>query len=294
MRPNHANRPIPVVLLGLLLLLPTFAGAATAIHSPVDGRNRIAADPEDPAGYIELGEYFLHLGNAEEAIQVLKTGQIKGLPSPDLLVSLSRAYQAEELMAKSEEAARAALALDPEHVPAHLRMGEIYFRLGWAKSGLESFRTAVDLAPDQTEPKVKLVGGMLEAGQLAQAEETCLEFVSVDPENVDLWLSLGQILEKQEKRRAAFTTYGQILVLDPQNSVAFARQGRLFCQFGQFQAAETACRKALEIDEENSLAHAYLGIACSYLGQNNEARKHAAIAEKAGLNMVSVWKKIGQ
>jgi len=294
MRPNLANRPILLLLLGLLLLVPAVGGAATEIHSPVDGRNRIAEDPEDPAGYIELGEYFLRLNNAEEAIDVLLTGQNKALPSADLLVSLSRAYEAEELMAKSEEACRAALDMDQEHVEAHLRMGEIYFRMGWPKSGLDSFRTAVNLAPEQTEPKVKLVGGMLEAGQVADAEQACLEFVSVDPDNVDLWLSLGQILEKQEKRRAAFTTYGQILVLDPKNSTAYARQGRLFCQFSQFEAAESACRKALELDENNAIAHAYLGIACSYLGRNNEARKHAAIAEKAGLNMVSVWKKIGQ
>ena len=207
---------------------------------------------------------------------------------------LSRAYEALELMARAESVTQEALAIDPQSVAAHQRMGEIYFRMGWPKSGLDSFRQAVALAPQETGPKVKLVGGLLEAGQLAEAEQACLEFVSVDADNVDLWLSLGQIFEKQEKPRVAFTTYGQVLVLDPENSTAYARQGRLFCQFSQFEAAETSCRKALELDEDNALAHAYLGIACSYLGRNNEARQHAAIAEKAGLNMLAVWRKIGQ
>ena len=281
---------VPAFLLALFL-----SGSAMAeVNSAVDGRALIAGDPEDPAGYIALGEYYLRMGNYAEAATTLQTGRNKALPSADLLVSLSRVYEAQEAVAKAEAAASDALQIDPDHVAAHLRLGEIYFRMNWPTTGLERFRQAVALAPDQTEPKVKYVGGLLEAGQIDQAEQACLEYVSVDPENVDLWLSLGQILEKQEKRRAAFTTYGQILVLDPENSTAFARQGRLFCQFGQYQAAETACRKALELDEENALAHAYLGIACSYLGQNNEARKHAEIAEKAGLNMVSVWKKIGQ
>lgn len=280
----------PALLLALL-----FAGAEAAeVNSPVDGRALIAANPEDPAGYIALGEYFLRVKNYDEAAKTLQTGRNKALPSADLLVVLSRVYEAQEAVAKAEATASAALELDPEHVGAHLRLGEIYFRMNWPKSGLDFFKQAVALAPDQTEPKVKYVGGLLEAGQIDQAEQACLEFVSVDPENVDLWLSMGQILEKQEKRRAAFTTYGQVLTLDPKNSIAYARQGRLFCEFGQYQAAEASCRKALELDEENALAHAYLGIACSYLGRNNEARKHAEIAEKAGLNMVSVWKKIGQ
>lgn len=285
---------IRAAVVGLAVLIFCPVAALAAVASPVEGQALIAADPESPAGYIALGEFYLKNGSLQEAAEILKTGHIKAQASADLLVLLSRVYEAQEFMAKAEAITQEALVVDETNVAANMRMGEIYFRMGWPKSGLDSFREAVALAPDQTEPKVKLVGGLLEDGQLAAAEQTCLEFVSVDGDNVDLWLSLGQIFEKQEKREAAFTTYGQILVLDPQNSMAYARQGRLFCQFSQFDAAETACRKALEIDEDNALAHAYLGIACSYLGRNNEARQHATIAENAGLNMLSVWKKIGQ
>ena len=287
-RTSHAA----ILCLTLLILIP--AGVFAGVGSSVEGQAMIAADPEDPAGYIALGELHLENNHLKKAAQILETGRNKALPSADLLVLLSRVYEAQEFVARAESVTQEALAIDDKSVAAHLRMGELYFRLGWPKSGLDSFRQAVALAPDETGPKVKLVGGLLESGKLPEAEQACLEFVSVDADNVDLWLSLGQIFEKQEKHRAAFTTYGQILVLDPKNSVAYARQGRLFCQFSQFDAAETACRKALEIDQDNALAHAYLGIACSYLGRTNEARQHAAIAEKAGLNMVAVWKKIGQ
>ena len=282
------------ILLGLSLLAMMPFAALAAVGSSVEGQAMIASDPEDPAGYIALGEFLLKNNRLEAASEILETGRNKAHASADLLIVLSRVYEARELMARAEAVTHEALIVDEENVAAHLRMGEIYFRMGWAKSGLDSFREAIALAPNATEPKVKLVGGLLEAGQIAQAENTCLEFVSVDGDNVDLWLSLGQIFEKQEKRRAAFTTYGQALVLDPKNSEAYARQGRLFCQFSQFEAAETACKKALQLDEDNALAHAYLGIAYSYLGNTNEARKHATIAENAGLNMLSVWKKIGQ
>ncbi|MBU8871093.1 MAG: hypothetical protein KOO60_09565 [Gemmatimonadales bacterium] len=291
---RFATYPVPrAVILSLTLLAMAYTAAPAEVNSSVEGQALISANPENPAGYIELGEFLLENNRYEKSVEVLENGRQKALPSVDLLVVLSRAYEARGFMARAESVIHEALTIDGKSVAVHLRLGEIYFLMGWPKSGLDSFRDAIALAPQEAEPKVKLVGGLLEAGLLAEAEESCLKFLSMDGDNVDLWLSLGQVLENQEKRRAAFTTYGQILVLDPDNSVAYARQGRLFCQFSQFDAAETSCRKALELDEENAIAHAYLGIALSNLGRNNEARKHAAIAEKAGLNMLSVWKKIG-
>ncbi len=230
----------------------------------------------------------------EEAAAILERGRTKAPPSAHLLVSLGEAYEAQDLLGRAEAVTREALVIDPDNVRAHLRMGDLYFRLGWPKSGLDSYLQAVALAPDDPAPKVQLIAGYLEAGQPVVAENDCLKFISEHPGHPELWLSLGQIFEKQEKRREAFTTYGQVLTLDPGNSMAYARQGRLFCEFSQFTSAEAACRQALALDSENSLAHAYLGIACSYLGQSEEARKHAQIAESAGLNMMSVWKKIGQ
>jgi Flp pilus assembly protein TadD len=129
---------------------------------------------------------------------------------------------------------------------------------------------------------------------VAQAEEQCLRFVSADTDNADLWMALGRIFEHQGKQREAFTTYGQVLSLEPDRARAFARQGKLFCEFSQFQAAEASCRRALELDEHDALAHAYLGIALSRLGNNDEARRHAEIAEAAGMNMTSVWRQLTQ
>ena len=134
----------------------------------------------------------------------------------------------------------------------------------------------------------------MDIGETAEAEDLCLQFISTDPDNPDLWLALGRSFEKQGKNREAFTTYGQVLSLDPEDAEAYARRGRLFCRFSQFEAAEDACRKALSLDPDNMVAHAYLGIACSYLDKGKDARKHARIAEAGGMNMGAVWEKLGK
>lgn len=287
--PIRARRPLVGLILPLLLLmaLPALAGQVT---SRAEGAALVADHPENPASYMDYGRLLMGQQDYKAAAEILEKGRAKARPSADLLVLLSKVYQRDELFARAEAATREALLLDPAHIKAHLCMGEIYFRLGWNKSALESLEQAVALAPDDDLPKVRLVEALCRDQQLQAAEDQCLQFLATNNQSPDLWLSLGQVFEKQERRRQAFTTYGQVLTIDPDNSMAFARQGRLFCQFGQFTSAESACRRALELDPDNALGHAYLGIACAKLGQNSEAREHAEIAEDAGLNMLSVWR----
>jgi tetratricopeptide (TPR) repeat protein len=280
-----------LVLTPILLLV-----AASAFAGPVKSRESgealLAAKPAEASSYLQYAEYLMDVGAYKDAAIVLENGCKLAPASADLLVRLGEIYSARGLDAHAESVTREALKVDPEHVVAHLRMGEIYFRQGWNKSGLTSFRQAVELAPDDQEPKVQLVIGLCEDKQFAAAENQCLEFISSHSQSPDLWLSLGEVFEKQNKQQQAFTTYGQVLTIDPENSQAYARQGRLFCQFGQFHSAVSVCQRALELEPDNALGHAYLGIACAKLGRNDEARRHAEIAENGGLNMVSVWKII--
>ncbi len=284
--------------LSLLLLIPVLLLATTAlaleVNSQVEGQGLIAENPLDPQAYILFSNFMQDQGNFKGAQKILETGRAKAHPSADLLVELCKVLEAQDRTSQAEAMALAALDVDPNHSEANICLGEIYFKMGWQNSALDAFERALVLDPNGTRPKVKLLGGFMAGGLLQQAEDRCHEFLASESDNVDLWLSLGLILEKMEKRKAAFATYGQVLTIDSKNSIAYSRQGRLFCEFGQFSAAETSCVRALDLDPENFLAHAYLGIACSYLGEKDRALIHAEKAEKAGMNMTVVWKKIGR
>ncbi len=291
-RQNYSIRLRCLVLVPILLMISA-PGGAESVKSRVMGESQIAQYPDEALYYIQYADFLFKNKAYKEAAELLQRGNRRATPSADLLVKLGEAYENQGMVKRAQTATMDALKVDPNHMQAHVRMGEIYFALGWNKSGLDSFRDAVKLAPQEDLPKVRLVGGLCADEQLVAAENQCLEFISTQPQSPDLWLSLGQVFENQEKRRAAFTTYGQVLSIDPENSLAYARQGRLFCEFGQFTSAESSCRKALELQPDNALGHAYLGIACAKLGQNDEARIHAEFAENSGLNMLSVWKIIG-
>ena len=283
-----------VLILLVLAMFPCPADAEGKIDSKVEGNSLIAEKPLDPASYINFSRFLVKIGELPEAEEILEIGRSKANSSSNLLVELAVVYEARGRFSKAEAVAREAVALDPKNMDAHIRLGEIHFRMRAKKAGVGCYRRAVALSSREALPRVRLVNGLMDIGETAEAEDLCLKYISSDPDNPDLWLALGRSFEKQGKNREAFTTYGQVLTINSREAEAYARQGRLFCRFGQFEAAEEACRKALSLDQDNLVAHAYLGIACSHLDNGKDARKHARIAEAGGMNMGSVWEKLGK
>lgn len=266
--------------------------AVPSVGSRAAGEALVAADPAQAVNYLAYAAWLEAAGDLPEAAAVLEAGCHRaGSPAP-LLLELSRLYRRLGRPARAEAVAREALVLLPDSPAAHLGLGDVYLDLGWPQAALESFEAAARLAPGDAVPRTRVVAALLAAGRAHEAEEACLRFLADLPETADLWLALGSVFEKQEKLREAFTTYGQALALDPASAEALARQGRLFCRFGQFDAAADACRRALQLDQDNLLAHACLALACSRLGEDDQARHHARIAEAGGLDLGSFWPRL--
>ena len=265
---------------------------ASPVSSRAEGEALLAAAPDQARNYLAYADWLAQAGDLQEAAAVLEAGCRQAAAPAPVLLELAGLYRRLGKLPRAEALAREALVLMPESYAAHLCMGDVYLALGWPKSALESYEEAVRLVPGDSAPRTRMVAGLLEAGNASVAEDACLKYISAHPDDPQLWLALGQVFEKQDKLREAFTTYGQVLALDPAAAEALARQGRLFCRFGQFSSAADACRRALTLDDGNLVAHAYLGIACSYLGEADQARHHAQIAEAGGLNMTAVWKKL--
>ncbi|MBM4129921.1 tetratricopeptide repeat protein [bacterium] len=263
-----------------------------SVSSRAAGEALVAADPAQAVNHLAYAGWLEAAGDLPAAAAVLEAGCHHAKDPAPLLLELSRLYLRLGRPARAEAVSRQALVLLPDSPAAHLGLGDAYLESGWPQAALESFATAVRLAPRDVVPRTRVVAALLAAGRAHEAEEACLRHLAEAPEAPALWLALGSVFEKQEKLRQAFTTYGQALALEPGSAEALARQGRLFCRFGQFDAAADACRRALQLDGGNLVAHAYLGIACSRLGDDEQARHHARIAEAGGLDLGLVRQKL--
>ena len=262
--------------------------------STAEGRALIAADPQDPAGYVQVGLAALRSGDNAAAVKVLTDGRTTALPSAQLLVLLGAARLEESRLADAEEATQAALKLDPAIPGGQLQLGAIFARIGWPETALDCYEKALAQSPNDPDAQAALVYGLIGAGRAAQGEQECRRFLGAGMADAGLLIALGESLEAQEALRDAFNVYGRAIVVDPRSAGAHARRGRLFCRFGQFDAAASECRTALTLDPDAALAHAYLGIAYAEQGQTEAAREHVLQAEAGGMRMDSVWGKLAQ
>lgn len=266
----------------------------TGTNTLAEAKARIAANPNDPAGWLDLAAAQCRAGDYAAAAKTLEEARQKTAPSADLLYLLGAVYAQQDRLADAEAATRGALTLQPKHVGAHCQLGIIFGRIGWHESAVESFEDALAVAPESLPAQLGLVGALIEAGHAAAGEKAAREFLGRTPREAALWVALGEALEARENLKEAFAAYGRALAEDSKCADAYARRAHLFCRMGQFEAAQNECRTALSFAPDHPLAHAYLGVACAYLGQKEEARRHALTAEQAGLHMGSVWEKLGK
>ncbi len=295
-RPSAGAVLLVIGVMGLAAGGSGVAGAAAPQGGATiaEGRARIAAAPQEPAGYLIAAQALRAAGDLDGAVRLLAEGRAKATPSAPLLAMLGGLLVQQNRLADAEATTRAALEVDPRHLDAHLQLARIYERLDWHSSAAECYRRVLELAPAHREAQEGLAAALLAARQPRAAEEACRGILAGDPERPAVWIALGEALEQQERLREAFASYGRAVALDAGSGGAHSRRARLYCRFAQFEAAALECRAALAIDPDDPLAHAYLGIAATQLGQAETARAHALRAEAAGMNMDAVWRQIGR
>ncbi|MFH1844554.1 MAG: tetratricopeptide repeat protein [bacterium] len=257
-------------------------------------RAALGLDPDFVDAHLQLADISLRLGWLNHGITSLKRAvqldpkhgrawlrlgqaQLEGRFYKDAAVSLVNACE----------------YLDPA-TDALVALGNLRLQQHRYDESTRFFQQALNDDDSDIEAQRGLVCSLLGENQAHDAETACRDFLARNPDRPELWLALGEVLEKQEKLTEAFGSYGQALGLDPQYTAALSRRGRLYCRFQQYDAAAVECRNALALDPDDSLAHAYLAIACANLGQKDEARQHAQTAEAAGMRMESVWEIIGR
>lgn len=278
----------------LLIASVSVVCAPVAISSRQEGEALVAAAPTDVEACLAYAAWLTTAGELQEAASVLEAGCHRVAAPGRALLALAETERRLGKLTRAEAAAREALPLLPRSAEARVCMGDIYRDLDWPQSAIDSYEAALALSPGLVAAQVNLVAVLSRSGRGADARARCLAFIDAAPAEAQLWLALGQVFEDQDKPREAFNTYGQVLSLDANSAEAWARQGRLYCRFGQFAPAADACRRALELDDGNLLAHAWLGRAASCLGDQEQARRHAQIAEAGGMDMSSVWRKLNQ
>lgn len=88
--------------------------------------------------------------------------------------------------------------------------------------------------------------------------------VNEDPQNVQAWTKLGNILMDSQRYSEAVEAYGKVLEIEPGNVNVRVDAGVCYRRMGRPDLAAEYFRKAIELDPSHPYAHRNLGIVLAF------------------------------
>lgn len=122
---------------------------------------------------------------------------------------------------------------------------------------------------------------------LQESEAKLRRFLSVDPDNAELLISLANIKHRQGDFNEAEQLFVKALMLQPGNSFAHNGLGQLYLSGHRFSEAEAHFLKAIEASGSNAAVNHNLGLAYLYQEKWGEAARSFQNAYENGLTLPS-------
>lgn len=138
-------------------------------------------------------------------------------------------------------------------------------------SGLTALqmKSVFKLPPDGV--KVKLMLGLLNERQWAQAEAAAKKGLASHPQALVFHNVLGSALAGQRKWAEAIDSFRQVVAIAPQSMETHSQLGMLYSQLGRHDEAVASYHKAVALKPDFAELHCNLGILLSRLGRHAEA-----------------------
>lgn len=239
----------------------------------LDAAPSVAGEPVDPLAVLEA------LPPPERApaapVTPLDTTGLDDICERYVLAS--EKYIEQGLMLAANDACMEVIRLNPDYLPIHLRLGEIYERDGRKDEALIKYQLLIDtyvargepqraidvyyrlieLSPDTILPRSRLAELLRAEGRNEEAAQQ-LAIVA------GAYFRMGQTTKALEEYRRA-------LQWSPANAELHAQYGQALLKLDRTEAALVAFRRALELDQRNPVHIARINMALAIMGEQPAA-----------------------
>jgi len=180
----------------------------------------------------------------------------------------------------ARQAARKALALDPNLAAAHCQLGDLFMSYDWDWSGAErEMRRAVELDPNSLRVRDTLGDLLTALGRFPEALEQKRRAVAVDPLSAVAQSSYGRTLYRARRYEEAIPHLQRAIEIEPQVALHPARLADVYEQMGRIEDALPIRQKQAEASSSYDLAS--LSRIYARLGRRKEAQATLAKAIRA-------------
>ncbi|MGH9449273.1 MAG: tetratricopeptide repeat protein [Terriglobia bacterium] len=186
---------------------------------------------------------------------------------------------------------RAALALDPALVQAHINLIQLYARTGDAEAAEQQYEAAVRLDPNHADCYYNYGVMMFRLHDYAKAEAAFRRAIGINPYDADAQDNLGFLLARQGKTGEAMDEFQKALAERPDDRIARFHIGQILVSQQNYADAIAQFEKILTPDDASTPVYLYaLGATYARAGDfthaltyMRRARKEAAARGQAGL-----------
>ena len=214
----------------------------------------VAAKPDDPEGYYNLGTLSLRKNDFPQARRYLEQ-TLKLRPDyPEAWNNLGMMAAQEGHPEEAIKNFQQSLQLRPGYAIALLNLGNVYRRQGAFDKAQESLAHALELQPD--DPEVNYSLGMLNAqqNQMQRASDYLRRAIDLRPDYPEALNNLGVLFVRQQDYAKAEKQFRTCIQIAPNFDQSYMNLARLYAMRNDKEKAREALQELLRLQPQNQAA----------------------------------------
>ena len=160
-----------------------------------------------------------------------------------------------------------ALKLDNNYLPVYTLMGHEFLEMKIISSAVESYRTAIDIDPDD----FRAYYGLASVYEISQMYNFALYYyikaAKSKSNDSRMFTALGMTYEKLDKKQEAIKCYEKAIIFKDKEGIALFRMAKLYDEMGEKNKAAVCFEENLAKNVEGNIDSEALIESCLYLGK---------------------------
>lgn len=202
--------------------------------------------------------------NIDETIDYYNSLLEFGIDLDKIYYELGHLYLNKADKVHAVSAFKLAQTLNPENPYYNNSLAYAYIKAELYDDAIEYYQEAIKLNPDAewTAIVCHALGAIYSEikGNYEAAEATFNAGMVLDPNNVDIQLSLGDMYMAQNDLDRAIKTYCDAISVDPENYLTYAKAGLALWEKDYLEESIVAFHKSIELNSEFEIAQNNLGV----------------------------------
>ncbi len=254
------------------------------VDEAIDYYNKLLELEEDTSKiYYELGHLYLKKSDKIHAIVAFKLALEKDCDNPFYNNSLAYAYVQAELYDEAIEYYQKAVKLNPDKEWTSIvcqALGSIYFQIKENhEAAIASFQAGAILDPENSEIYLSLGDVYMSENDLDNAIRTYCESININSQDYRAYSKLGIALWEKDYIEEAIVAYHRAIDLNPEYDIAHNNLGVIYLDgIGTADEALSYFKLAININPNYTLAYFNAGRAAQIIGEFSVAAEYYQMA----------------